>query len=159
MKFSVFQTKPDRSLRARLRGEVDGIGGKPRLHAADAQGHRLVDHAVGEQDHASAIAAIHDWFAGQIGGESGFAGVGHRIVHGGSTLSRPVLIDGVVLAALEKQSALAPLDEAANAAHGPRISTSRSRVSAWVIPADENLMIARHTRNMLKEQVPSPSRP
>ena len=37
------------------------------------------------------------------------------------------------------------LDEAANAAGGPRISASGSRVSAWVIPTDEELMIARHT--------------
>ena len=37
------------------------------------------------------------------------------------------------------------LDEAANAAHGPRISAPGSRVEAWVVPTDENLMIARHT--------------
>ncbi len=40
-------------------------------------------------------------------------------------------------------------DEAANAAHGPRISSSRSKVSAWVIPTNEELMIARHTRSVL----------
>ena len=28
---------------------------------------------------------------------------------------------------------------------GPRISTAGSRVSAWVIPTNEELMIARHT--------------
>jgi acetate kinase len=37
------------------------------------------------------------------------------------------------------------LDPAANAAGGPRISTDSSRVSAWVIPTNEELMIARHT--------------
>jgi acetate kinase len=37
------------------------------------------------------------------------------------------------------------LDPTANAAHGPRITTAGSRVSAWVIPTDEELMIARHT--------------
>jgi acetate kinase len=37
------------------------------------------------------------------------------------------------------------LDEAANHAHGPRISAAGSSVTAWVIPTDENLMIARHT--------------
>ena len=41
------------------------------------------------------------------------------------------------------------LDEAANAGKGPRISTSRSKVSAWVIPTNEELMIARHTRDLL----------
>ena len=41
------------------------------------------------------------------------------------------------------------LDEAANAAGGPRISADGSRASAWAIPTDENLMIARHTRRLL----------
>lgn len=41
------------------------------------------------------------------------------------------------------------LDEGANASGGTRISRSGSRVSAWVIPTDENLMIARHTRRLL----------
>ena len=41
------------------------------------------------------------------------------------------------------------LDTAANEAGGPRISAPGSRVSAWVIPTDEELMIARHTRHLL----------
>ena len=41
------------------------------------------------------------------------------------------------------------LDSAANAAGGPRISTPGSRVSAWVIPTNEELMIARHTGVLL----------
>jgi acetate kinase len=42
------------------------------------------------------------------------------------------------------------LDAAANAAHGPRISTAASRTSAWVIPTNEELVIARHTRAVLR---------
>ena len=34
-------------------------------------------------------------------------------------------------------------------ARGPRISTAASRVSAWVIPTNEELMIARHTGALL----------
>ncbi len=41
------------------------------------------------------------------------------------------------------------LDSAANARGGPRISAAASRVSAWAIPTNEELMIARHTRNLL----------
>jgi acetate kinase len=40
------------------------------------------------------------------------------------------------------------LDEAANEASGPRISREGSKVSAWVIPTDEELMIARHTSRL-----------
>ena len=45
------------------------------------------------------------------------------------------------------------LDETANTAGGPRISTNASRASAWVIPTDEELMIARHTRRLLRATV------
>ncbi|KPK05989.1 MAG: acetate kinase [Betaproteobacteria bacterium SG8_39] len=37
----------------------------------------------------------------------------------------------------------------ANAKGGPRISAARSRVSAWAIPTNEELMIARQTRRVL----------
>jgi acetate kinase len=37
------------------------------------------------------------------------------------------------------------LDKQSNAVGGPRISGEGSRVSAWVIPTDEESMIARHT--------------
>ena len=41
------------------------------------------------------------------------------------------------------------LDPAANAAGGPCLSMADSRVAAWVIPTNEELMIARHTRRLL----------
>ena len=37
------------------------------------------------------------------------------------------------------------LDAQANASNGPRISTPDSRVSVWVIPTNEELLIAQHT--------------
>lgn len=40
-------------------------------------------------------------------------------------------------------------EAAANAQDGPRISAASSRVSAWVIPTNEELMIARHTRQLV----------
>jgi acetate kinase len=40
------------------------------------------------------------------------------------------------------------LDEVANQAGGPRISRSDSRIAAWVIPTNEELMIARHTHRL-----------
>jgi acetate kinase len=41
------------------------------------------------------------------------------------------------------------LDEQANVRKGPRISSAKSRISAWVIPTNEELMIARHTGLLL----------
>jgi acetate kinase len=41
------------------------------------------------------------------------------------------------------------LDPAANASGGPRITTAGSRTAAWVVPTNEELMIARHTRAVM----------
>ena len=41
------------------------------------------------------------------------------------------------------------LDSTANAAGDSRISTAASRITAWVIPTNEELMIARHTRTLI----------
>jgi len=41
--------------------------------------------------------------------------------------------------------------EAANTAGGPRITTTGSGTSAWIIPTDEDLMIARHTWRLTKD--------
>ena len=41
------------------------------------------------------------------------------------------------------------LDAEANADDGPRISAAGSRTTAWVIPTNEELMIARHTGRLL----------
>jgi acetate kinase len=41
------------------------------------------------------------------------------------------------------------LNENANRDRGPEISTSRSKVAVWVVPTNEELMIARHTGSLL----------
>ena len=45
------------------------------------------------------------------------------------------------------------LDEAANLQHGPRISTPQSLVSAWVIPTNEEFIIARHALEVLRDGI------
>jgi acetate kinase len=45
------------------------------------------------------------------------------------------------------------LDREANGRCGPCITTAESRVSAWVIPTDEERMIAIHTRNVLARRI------
>ena len=42
------------------------------------------------------------------------------------------------------------LDELANVAGGPRISAPDSDVSVWVIPTNEELMIAQHTLALVR---------
>ncbi len=111
IKFSVFETGGDRSLIAGAHGQVEGIGTSARFEAADARGRKLDALPVRGNDHHAAIAAIHDWFAHHTGGESGFAGIGHRVVHGGAEFSEPVLIDECVIGLLQSLIPLAPLHQ------------------------------------------------
>jgi acetate kinase len=41
------------------------------------------------------------------------------------------------------------LDHEANASGGPRIGTAASKVAAWVVSTNEELMVARHTQRLL----------
>lgn len=47
------------------------------------------------------------------------------------------------------------LDEAANRAGGPRITAPSSTVQAWVLPTDEEKMIARHTLERVRTREPA----
>jgi len=117
IKFSIYETMADRSLLAGAHGQVEAIGlPSARLDVADAEGKKLAGESVAAVDHKSAIAAIHAWFAAHVGGESGFRGVGHRVVHGGLRFAEPVLIDADVIAELETLVPLAPLHEPHNVA-------------------------------------------
>jgi len=53
------------------------------------------------------------------------------------------------------------LNEEANTGKSTRISTAASKVSVWVIPTNEELMIARHTGALLglRNEVAGASRP
>ena len=79
--------------------------------------------------------------AAAIGGLDGIvftAGVGENAVRIRSAICRACAWLGV------------ELDEAANLRNQTRISVSGSRVAAYVIKTDENLMIARHARALLQ---------
>jgi acetate kinase len=116
IKFSVFETAADRSLSPGAHGQVEGIGTSPRLEVSDARGLKLAEQPIATDGHVSAIAAIHEWFAGHIGSEAGFSGVSHRVVHGGFAYFEPVLIDDKVLSDLCELVPLAPLHQPHNIA-------------------------------------------
>jgi acetate kinase len=111
IKFALFESAADGSLSAGVQGQVEGIGNSPRLEVRDAQGGALADQPVTAVGHDGAIAAMQEWFAGHIGSESGFDGVGHRVVHGGLKYSQPALVDSTLLSDLQQLVPLAPLHE------------------------------------------------
>ncbi len=102
----------------RLKGQMEGIGTRPRLAAGDGDGRSLVDRTLAPDEVADlpgAMAVLEDWIQGQLAGRLPIA-VGHRVVHGGPRFDRPVLIDGKILEALDRYVPLAPLHQPNNLA-------------------------------------------
>jgi acetate kinase len=111
VKFSVFGATGDGALANRLQGEVEGIGGSPRLRAADAEGRVLTDMPVTAEGVDAGIPAVHAWLSENIGAETAYAAIAHRVVHGGRDYVQPVLIDAAVIDGLEALVPLAPLHQ------------------------------------------------
>jgi acetate kinase len=111
IKFSVFESRADGTLAAGAHGQVERLDSRPHLTVEDASGRHLAERSLAQTGHDGAIAAIHQWFAAHIGAETGFAAVGHRVVHGGLAHVEPTLIDAHVLRDIEALTPLAPLHQ------------------------------------------------
>lgn len=119
---------------------VSGVSGDMRT--VEASGTRAAQEAI--DLYVYRIAQQLGSLAASLGGLDALiftAGIGEN----GAPIRRRVCQDAAWLGI--------ELDEDANRAHesGPRrISTAGSRVAAWVIPTNEELMIAQHTQAMLQ---------
>jgi acetate kinase len=116
LKFQVFATSAEGPASI-IRGQLDGIGTRPRLRATGADNTVLADQSYDPGQVADLAAAV--VVAGTMLREKhgvSFAAVGHRVVHGGPSYERPVLIDDDVLSQLERFVPLAPLHQPNNLA-------------------------------------------
>jgi acetate kinase len=116
LKFQLFGVDGE-TLRPDLRGQIDGIGTRPRLRASDAVGTVLAEeeHAPDHlPDLTAAFATLRNWLAGRTGGR--LRAIGHRVVHGGPDHAAPVRVDAAVLKALTVLVPLAPLHQPNNLA-------------------------------------------
>ncbi|GLS19210.1 acetate kinase [Labrys miyagiensis] len=116
LKFQIFQIDGG-ELSRQLRGQMDGIGTRPRLRSNRADGSVLADqkYTVAEvPDLPAAIAVVRGWLR-QLGGFK-LRAIGHRVVHGGPDYSRSVRIDADVFARLATYEGLAPLHQPNNLA-------------------------------------------
>lgn len=114
LKFQIF-TVSRSELKQQVRGQLDGIGQRPRLRASDAGGARLVDIAYQREevpDLPVAIAKARDWLRSLEG--FSLMAIGHRVVHGGPDHSTPTLIDHALLDKLATYAELAPLHQPNN---------------------------------------------
>lgn len=108
----------------------------------------LLAHAPHDPRCASAIELFVYRIVREIGSmAAAMGGVDALIFTGGIGEHSPIIRDRVC----ESLNWLGlELDPTANQRHGPAISTDASRIQAWVIPTNEELMIARHLQRLLK---------
>ena len=117
VKFQVFSIEGEGKLRRLIKGQMDGIGSRPRLRASGADSDPLADRAYPIEsvpDIPAAMGIAGGWLRDEL--RINPIAVGHRVVHGGPTYDRPVLIDHGVVARLERFIALAPLHQPHNLA-------------------------------------------
>jgi acetate kinase len=116
LKFSVYDIGGASGLVLSLKGQMDGIGTRPRLRARDAGGRPLLDQtfpAAEVPDVGVATGRVGAWLRERLPGALPVA-VGHRVAHGGPDYPAPVAVDDGVLAALERLAPLAPLHQPHN---------------------------------------------
>lgn len=117
VKFQIFAVDGDGRLQRQIKGQMDGIGSRPRLRASSADGGPLADRAYpieGVADVSAALEVAGTWLRDEL--RINPIAVGHRVVHGGPDYERPVRIDHGVVARLERFAQLAPLHQPYNLA-------------------------------------------
>lgn len=127
LKFALFRIDEAESLRLAARGQIDGVGTRPRFSAKDADGSPLIERdysAVEIGNVSDAIKQAGAWLREQFPGEP-LRAVGHRVVHGGADYAQPVLVDDTVFTALEELIPLAPLHQPHNLAAIRTVRESR----------------------------------
>src|SRR4051812_35575304 len=94
VKFQVFAVEVKAALRRLVKGQMDGIGSRPRLRASGEDGDSLADRAYPIEavpDVPAAMRIAGEWLREEM--RIAPMAVGHRVVHGGPDHDRPVLVD------------------------------------------------------------------
>jgi acetate kinase len=115
IKFSVYEVaEPATALAPLFRGEVDGLGTRPRFVARDQAGAGLADEALSAgATHDDGLGAILAWIDARTANAAVIA-AGHRVVHGGVRYASPVRVTPEVMRELEALVPLAPLHQPHN---------------------------------------------
>ncbi len=117
VKFQIFGNEEAGALPRLIKGQIDGIGTRPRLSAEGSDRSSLIDRTYASDkvpDVPAAIAVVASWLRETQ--SFNLVAVGHRVVHGGPKYDRPVVIDQAVVANLEQYVSLAPLHQPNNLA-------------------------------------------
>ena len=122
IKFALFERNAEPRREAALRGELDGIGARPRLSAQDAAGAVLAeltfDGLAGlpaEEQHRRCLELLVQWLR-EHGAGWQIDAVGHRVVHGADRYAVPTRLTSADVEALAGFIPLAPLHQPHNVA-------------------------------------------
>src|SRR6516162_6902325 len=117
VKFQVFSGGASGGPARKLKGQMDGIGARPRLRVSGANGKGIVDRELSAGEVPDVPAALHA-AAAWLREEQDIrpTAIGHRVVHGGPDFDGPVRVDDDVLSRLERYVPLAPLHQPHNLA-------------------------------------------
>ncbi|MBS0239330.1 MAG: acetate/propionate family kinase [Proteobacteria bacterium] len=117
IKFQLFAIGQGDQLDRRLKGQIEGIGTRPRLSARDANGASAVDESwspdeVGElSDALDRLVVFLRNYVGRLP-----VAIGHRVVHGGPDFVEPTTVTGRIIDRLQRLIPLAPLHQPNNLA-------------------------------------------
>lgn len=118
VKFAVYKIADTGAASPIFRGEVEGIGVSPRFTLRDGKGvtveNKELDVGI-VSGHEDTVKWIEDWID-SYPSDIKLTAVGHRVVHGGTVFTSPVIIDEGVMAKLAKLEKLAPLHQPYNLA-------------------------------------------
>src|SRR4051812_24227628 len=117
LKFQVFSLDQAQNIEPIIKGQIDGVGSRPRLRAENANKQELIDQEFTREqvpDLPAATEQAGEWLRRTQ--HVTLAAVGHRVVHGGPVYDQPVRITHVVAEQLEKYISLAPLHQPNNLA-------------------------------------------
>ena len=117
LKFQLFENEPGPRVKRLLKGQLDGIGVRPRLRATKGDGAIAIDRMFSPEevrDLPAAIQVTAEWLRGTENVD--LVAIGHRVVHGGPEYSEPILVTPEVLDRLARYVPLAPLHQPNNLA-------------------------------------------
>jgi acetate kinase len=118
LKFQVFGIGGQAAdLNCIVKGQMDGVGSRPRLRATGSDKTALIDQTYPAEkipDLPAAIQETGDWL--RRSQKVNLVAVGHRVVHGGPNYDSPVRVTEGVVAQLERYVSLAPLHQPNNLA-------------------------------------------
>jgi acetate kinase len=116
LKFALFEIGDFSRLDLAINGQIESIETSPHFQATDASGKILAERRWPDGarlTHEDFLAELLDWVEEHLGADR-LAAVGHRIVHGGAKFVAPAVLDGTVIAELDRLSPLAPLHQPHN---------------------------------------------